>query len=277
MFSELLQLADGRDNRYVTPVSPEKGDRTFGGQFLAQCVSAGYATVETGRDINSLHAYFLRPGDVDLPTDLEVDPVRDGRAFSSRQIIARQKGKELFRMMASFQTTANTPHYVGVGMPDVPPPEAVSFSYDDFNEHVTGEATWPGSVRPMDIRYINAPLERGQPVTEPQLMWLKINETLNDDPGLHRAGIAYLSDSALADHVMLPHGLRWQDSDFAGASLDHSMWFHDHARADDWLLFAQGVEATGHGRGLSRGHFFTREGNLVATCVQECLMRWRPS
>ena len=274
MFSELLQLTGDQDNRYVAPASPEEGERTFGGQFLAQCLRAAYATVDPDRDVNSLHAYFLRPGDLELSTDLEVELVRDGRSFSSRQIVARQNGKEVFRMMASFQTPAQTPEYTGVDMPEVPPPEAIDFTYNDFNEHVTGEAIWQGADRPMDILYINAPLERGKPVTEPQLIWLKINDPLADAPGLHRSGIAYLSDSALADHVMLPHGLRWQDPDVGGASLDHSMWFHHHARADEWLLFSQGVEATGHGRGLSRGHFFTREGKLVATCVQEALMRW---
>jgi transcriptional regulator with XRE-family HTH domain len=139
----------------------------------------------------------------------------------------------------------------------------------------TGESDWHGSARPMDIRYINPPSgSRGEPVTERQLMWMKIPERLPDEPAVHRAALAYLSDSTLVDHVMLPLGLRWQDPDFQGASLDHAMWFHSPARADEWLLFEQTVETTGGGRGLASGRFFNRSGTLVATCLQEGLMRW---
>jgi acyl-CoA thioesterase-2 len=131
----------------------------------------------------------------------------------------------------------------------------------------------------MDIRYVNPPTApRGQPVTDSQLMWMRIPERLPDEPGVHQAALAYLSDSTLVDNVMLPLGLRWQDDDFEGTSLDHAMWFHRFARADDWLLFEQCVEATGAGRGLASGRFFTESGELVATCIQEGLMRWpRPA
>ena len=116
---------------------------------------------------------------------------------------------------------------------------------------------------------------RGEAITETQLMWMRIRGSLPETPAVQQAALAYLSDSTLVDHVMLPLGLRWQDEDFEGASLDHAMWFHDPVRADDWLLFAQTVEATGHGRGLVSGRFYDRSGRLAATCVQEGLMRWR--
>jgi acyl-CoA thioesterase-2 len=106
-------------------------------------------------------------------------------------------------------------------------------------------------------------------------MWMRIGEELADDPALHRAGLVYLSDSTLVDHIVLPHGLRWQDRDFLGTSLDHAMWFQRPARADRWLLYEQRVEATGGGRGLASGRFFDRDGELVAVCAQEGLMRWR--
>jgi acyl-CoA thioesterase-2 len=222
-----------------------------------------------------LHAYFLRPGNVDQPLQITVDRVRDGRSFSTREAVAEQQGKALFRMLVSFQVPARTPEYAGRTMPQVPSPERVTFSYDDFTLQQTGASDWHGSARPMDIRYVNPPTApRGQPVTESQLMWMRIPERLPDDPGVHRAALGNLSDSTLVDHVMLPLGLRWQDDDFEGASLDHAMWFHRFARADDWLLFEQSVEATGAGRGLASGRFFTASGELVATCLQEGLMRW---
>jgi acyl-CoA thioesterase II len=278
--SEGVARESGGVDRFVAPAAPDKGDRLYGGQFLAQCLRAALSTVGADRDVHSLHGYFLHPGDVDLPLSIAVARLRDGRSFSAREVVAEQRGKRLFSMLASFQDPAETPQYTGHVMPEVPEPHSVTFSYDDFNRQQTGEADWHGSARPMDIRYVNAPTaRRGEPVTENQLMWMKISEGLPDETAMHRAALAYLSDSTLVDHVMLPLGLRWQDRDFQGASLDHAMWFHCAARADEWLLFEQTVERTGGGRGLASGRFFNRSGELVATCLQEGLMRWtrRPS
>ena len=275
MFAPLLDLVSIGDNRFVAPPSPDKGERMFGGQFLAQCLAAAQATVADDRQVNSLHGYFLRPGDVDLDVDLHVVEVRDGRSFSSRQVVAQQRGKELFRMLVSYQVPDESPEYMGFVMPEVPPPEEVTYTYDDFTLAQSGDAAWYGADRPMDIRYINPPSAvRGVPVTETQLMWMRIPEALSDAPHVHQAGLAYLSDSTIVDHIMLPLGMRWQDTGLEGTSLDHAMWFHRPARADEWLLFAQTVEATGGGRGLASGRLYSRRGELAATCVQEGLMRW---
>ena len=275
MFASLLQLEAGADGSFVAPSSPDKGERMFGGQFLAQCLAAARATVAEERRVNSLHGYFLRPGDVDLALTLRVEEVRDGRAFSSRQVVAEQRGKELFRLLASFQVPEETPEYVAVAMPSVPAPEEVPYTYDDFTLAQTGEKAWSGSARPVDIRYVNPPMAaRGEPVTATQLMWMRVDEALPAAPALHEAALAYLSDTTLVDHIPLPLGLRWQDAGFGGTSLDHAMWFHRAVQADQWLLFAQTVEATGGGRGLASGRFYTRQGELAATCLQEGLMRW---
>jgi acyl-CoA thioesterase-2 len=275
VFGPLMSLESPEPDRFTAPPSPDKGERLYGGQFLAQCLMAVEQTVAPGRGTHSLHAYFLRPGDVDQPLDIAVHRVRDGRSFSSREVVAEQRGKALFRMLASLQVPARTPAYAGHVMPAAPAAGQVPFTYDDFTLQQVGGSDWHGSARPMDIRYVNPPAApRGQPVTESQLMWMRIPERLPDDPAVHRAALAYLSDSTLVDNVMLPLGMRWQDEDFEGTSLDHAMWFHRFARADDWLLFEQRVEATGDGRGLASGRFFTRAGALAATCLQEGLMRW---
>jgi acyl-CoA thioesterase-2 len=126
----------------------------------------------------------------------------------------------------------------------------------------------------MDIRYVDAPTApEGQPVLEDQRMWMRISERLADRQGIHDAGLAYLSDGTLVDHIVLPHGYRWNDGLFNGASLDHAMWFHRRTRADEWLLFDQSVASTGGSRGLATGRFFDADGRLVATCTQEGLMR----
>lgn len=275
LFEQLISAKDLGDGEFSAPASPDEGDTLFGGQFIAQCLAAADTTISGGKQVNSLHAYFLRPGDSDLPVAISVDRVRDGRSFSWRQTVARQSGKELFQMLASYQVPVESPEYARPRAPVAPPPEDVPFTYGQFTMDETGEDTWHGMNRPMDIRYVNPPgAPRGEPVTESQLMWMRITERLPDTPAIHHAGLAYLSDATVVDHVMLPHGRRWQDAGFAGTSLDHALWFHRFARADEWLLFEQIVESTGGGRGLARGYFYDRGGLLIATCMQEGLMRW---
>ena len=273
-FAALMRLERLDGDRFAGPPAPDKGETLFGGQFLAQCLMAAAATVDGERPAHSLHAYFLRPGDVDAPVEIGVERVRQGRAFSSRQTHAQQLGKERFRMTASFHAPERSPAYCGAPMPDAPPPEEVDLTYDDFVLAQLGASSWPGSDRPMDTRYVNTPGARGKAVTEPQLMWMRVRDPLPDDAALHQAGIAYLSDSTLLDNAVLPHGRRWLDPDLESTSLDHAMWFHRPAKADEWLLFEQTVLATGAGRGLVQGRFFDRAGSLVATCTQEGLLRW---
>lgn len=273
-FAALMTLERLGGDHFAGPPSPDKGETLFGGQLLAQCLVAAAATIDGDRPVHSLHAYFLRPGDVDAPVEIEVERVRQGRAFSSRQVQARQQGKERFRMAASFQAPENSPAYCGAPMPDAPPPEEVDMTYDDFALAELGASSWPASDRPMDTRYVNPPQARGEAVTAPQLMWMRVRAPLPADAALHQAGIAYLSDATLSDNALLPHGRRWHDPDLDGTSLDHCMWFHRPAKADEWLLFEQTAVVTGGGRGLVQGRFFDRSGNLVATCVQEALLRW---
>lgn len=275
MLTPLLALTPECADVFTAPPSPDKGERMFGGQFLAQCLAAAQATLDGDRPAHSLHGYFLRPGDGDRRLKITVERLRDGRSFSHRQVVAEQDGKERFRLLASFQEPQQTPVYDGATMPDAPPPEAVAYTYDDFTRAQTGAAVWHGSARPVEIRYVNPPrAPRGEAITETQLMWMRVREQLPDHGVVHQAALAYLSDTTLVDHIPLPLGRRWQDEGFDGTSLDHAMWFHRAARADEWLLFAQRVEATGGGRGLASGRFFGRGGELVATCLQEGLMRW---
>lgn len=273
MYTDVVRLRALGNGRFVAAATPDKGPRMFGGQLLAQCLEAALTSVPPTRPANSLHAYFLRPGDVNDEVAVTVTTVRDGRSFSWREVTAEQAGKELFRVLISFQEPAESPLYVRPQMPTVPPPQDVPFTYDQFASLETGTEVHNNAFRAIDIRYVNPPTP-GEAATETQLMWMRIVEALPDTPSLHQAGIAYLSDTTLIDPILLPHGLRWQDADFGGTSLDHAMWFHRAARADQWLLFVLDVETTGGGRGLASGRLFTQEGALVATCLQEGLMRW---
>ena len=243
---------------------------------MAQSMAAARATVDADRSIHSLHAYFLRPGDASQSVEYQVSHTRDGRSFSHRQVVARQDGKDLFQMICSWNIAADSPYFAGSLMPDVPPPDEVSYSYNDFVQDQMYDVDYLNtvSVRPMAIKYINPPQTRTETdQVEPQLMWIRIQDTLTDERWLHDAGLAYISDSTLIDHITLPHGKRWMDSDFDGTSLDHAMWFHDWTDVTDWVLFEQEVNWTGTGRGLATGRLFSQKGKLLATCVQEGLMR----
>lgn len=274
-FMRMLALVQSGPDRFTAPEAPERQGRMYGGQLLAQSLAAAVRTVTNDRQAHSLHAYFLSPGDVAATVDVQVERVRDGRSFSSRCVSARQGGRELFRMVISFHITEPGEPFSGHRKPDVPPPEEVALTYTSFSRSMGAEKEWDIEARPMDTRCINPPVAPpGEPVLEDQRMWMRISERLPPNPGLHQAGLAYLSDSTLVDHVVLPHGRRWQDPALAGASLDHAMWFHHPVRADAWLLFDQTVEATGSGRGLATGRIFDADGVLAATCAQEGLIRW---
>lgn len=280
-FLDLIDLTTGSNQDHlIGPPAPERGGRTYGGQFMAQAVMAAHRTVDDDRLVNSFHGLFLRPGDVDGTTDWHVERIRDGRTFSTRSVIGHQNGKEVFRALVSLQVPEDGFEFQpapDIDLNQLPEPEKVTTDYVSFclDHPDIGMSEWFGQDRPMDIRYIDAPPPgSGPPIVDPQRTWTKISEPLPDDPRIHQAGLAYLSDATLIDHVMLPHGHRWSDHRLIGASLDHAMWFYRNGRADDWLLFDQRVEQTGAARGLASGRLYQWGGDLIATCTQEGLIRW---
>ncbi len=281
-FTAVVDLSAGAaDDHYIGPVSPERGGITYGGQLLAQAVAAAHRTVDDDRVVHSLHALFLRSGDVDLTTEWRVERIRDGRSFATRSVSGYQDDREMFRVLVSFHVPEDGLDYQpesDLDMSSIPEPEDVTMSYIDFcraHPDLDEDDDWSGEARPMEIRYIDPPDPAGGSAdVTPQLMWLRISENLPDDDVVHQAGLAYLADSTLIDHVMLPHGFRWHDARLTGVSLDHAMWFRRAQRADEWLLYDQRVDSTGGARGLATGRFYNRTGQLVASCTQEGLMRW---
>lgn len=279
-FDELLELDELGNDSFDAPASPDKGSRMFGGQFLAQAIAAAGATVDADRTIHSLHAYFLLPGDPNFPVKYFVKRVRDGRSFSHRQVVGVQDDRQLFTMTSSWNVALDGPNFFGRHMPAVPSISDSNYSYEQFCRDQMPDPDYERTVqaRPMDIRYINPPKERQRcSSVEDQLMWMRINLPLSDNSTCNHAALAYLSDSTVIDHILIPHGKRWQDPDFFGTSLDHAMWFHGKCDATRWLLFEQTVEWTGTGRGLASGRLYSESGELVATCVQEGLMRFDTS
>lgn len=275
--STLFTLETDGADRFVAPEAPERGGRMFGGQLLGQALVAAAATCGSDRTVHSVHAHFLRAGAVDEATTIDVERVRDGRSFTTRATSTSQGGRELFRATWSFHVPEPGLDHEGRCMPDVPEPDDVATTYADFVRSTAPALTWDGAARPMEIRYVDPPPpDDDSPIVASQKTWLRMCEPMRpDDAVAHAAGLVYLSDATLIDHALLPHGRRWHDPRLDGASLDHAMWLHVPARCDEWLLFDQRVERTAGARGTCSGSLYRTDGVLVATCVQEGLIRWR--
>ena len=251
-------------------------EHVFGGQVLAQALTAAYRTVEVDHAIHSLHAYFLRAGDWQAPILYEVDRIRDGRSFSTRRVAAIQHGRAIFSLSCSWQKREPGMSHAQP-MPYVPPPESLRGdleAYQAMAKEFPETARYSFRFEAIDSR----PVERilmTDPNEHPPFKhtWLKARDPLPDKPEVHLGLLAYMSDLDFMSTSLLPHRRNTNREFIRGASLDHSMWIHQPFRADEWLLFAKESPNACGARGFVRGHFFTRDGALVATAAQECLIR----
>jgi len=249
--------------------------RVFGGQVLAQSVVAAQRTIAEDRFIHSLHGYFLRPGNTELPITFSVDRIHDGRSFSTRRVQAYQSGLPILSMIASFQDVDDGLEHQ-VEMPtELPQPEDLPTAAEVLAlvEHPIAKQWAMG--RPFDMRHVPSPvfLAVDGPHVAHQAVWLKATGRLPDDPNLHRAALAYASDYSILEPIFRRHGVSWSTPGLKAASLDHAMWFHRFGRVDEWMLYAQeSPNATG-GRGFSLGRIFSRSGVLLASVAQEGMVR----
>jgi acyl-CoA thioesterase-2 len=277
----LLDLEKIEENIFRGLSPPERVQRVFGGQVLAQALVAATRTVETQRPCHSFHAYFLRPGDPTVPILYEVDRSRDGGSFSARRVVAIQHGAQIFILAASFQKIESGFEHQSQ-MPVVPDPE----SLEDDQQVLLRDTElgpemrqWVARERPFETRSVlgRGPFEiSGNRPARPPVdhVWLKTRGTLPDSADTHRALLAFVSDMSLLDTALLPHG-KSIFSDVQVASLDHAMWFHRPFRADDWLLYVQDSPSASGARGFNRGAIYRRDGALVASVAQEGLIRPR--
>ncbi len=252
----------------------------FGGQVLGQALSAAVQTVPGDRHVHSLHAYFLRPGDVSKPIVYDVDRIRDGGSFATRRVVAIQSGHAIFNVAASFQKEEEGFAHQDP-MPDAPPPESVPTEQerarpfvDKLPKMLQARAV---ADRPFEIRPVGPETDPFHPPPLPasRMVWLRTAARLPDDPALHRYLLAYASDHAFITTALQPHGVTWITPGMQVASLDHVMWFHRPFRVDEWLLHVMDSPAAHGSRALVRGRIFTRDGLLVAATAQEGLIRRR--
>jgi acyl-CoA thioesterase II len=253
--------------------------RVYGGQVLGQALSAAEQTVPEGRVVHSLHAYFLRPGDPTMPVVYTVDPIRDGRSFTTRRVVAVQKGKAIFNLSASFQEPEEGFDHADV-MPSAPDPETLKSSAElaedwakSLPEEWRKKATSQGPIEIRPVDPIN-PLKPHVSDTNRQA-WFRAIDALPDDPSVHHRLLAYASDFHFLTTTLQPHGVTWLTPGLQIASLDHAMWFHRPFRFDDWLLYSVHSPSASGARALAHGHFFDRQGRLVASTSQEGLIRDR--
>ena len=278
---DLLDLEEIEQNIFRAGSRDIGSGRVFGGQVLAQALVAAGRTVDAERVAHSLHAYFILPGDVATPIVYFVDRLRDGRSFATRRVTAIQKGQAIFNLAASFQVMEQGVDHQGE-MPEVPGPEALPRELDLIRQ-VADRIPEPLRAiytqdRPIDFRPVE-PMDpfRPEPRAPVRHVWFRAAGTVPGGSLQHQSVLAYASDYGLLGTALLPHGLSFHQRRVQAATLDHALWFHRPFRADEWLLFSTDSPSAAGARGFTRGSIFTREGRLVASVVQEGLIRLRGS
>ena len=274
---ELLELERLEDNLFRGQSRDIGTKYVFGGQVLGQALSAAQRTTFADRSVHSLHAYFLRAGDIETPIVYEVERARDGKSFSTRRVTAIQHGERIFVMSASFQRDEDGAEHQ-LSMPEVPKPEDVAPPEPIDSERLAQVSAklqrWLGITGPFEFRHVYPRDEIRVPKRPPfQHVWFRLSDRIGDDPSLHRAMLAYASDFHLIGTATLPHGISYLHGNVQMASLDHALWFHRPFRVDDWLLYSCDSPSAQGARGLARGMIYTRDGALVASTAQEGLIR----
>jgi acyl-CoA thioesterase II len=276
---ELLQLERLEDNLFRGQ-SRDIGTRfVFGGQVLGQALAAAQQTVDPAREAHSLHAYFLRAGDIDAPIVYSVERARDGGSFSSRRVVAIQHGQPILNGAISFQIPEKGVEHQS-SMPEVPAPEDLEpmhrVSPEELARLPVKLQRWLGNDGPFEFRQV-WPRDEMHPAKRPpiQHIWFRLSSPVSDSPALHRALLAYASDFHLIGTATLPHGISYLTHNIQMASLDHALWFHRPFRVDEWLLYSFDSPTAQGARGLARGQIFSRDGHLVASTAQEGLIRLR--
>ena len=263
------------DEAYVAVTQYVPWSKSYGGDLVAQAAAAVMRSVGDDRVIHSMHSYFMRPADVDAEVRYEVERLRDGRGYSTRQVRAFQNGKAIYAGLASFHVP-ETGHEFAQPMPvGLPEPEQLPSSAQDLHGIDTAASRYWAEGRSFDMRHVPGSLyfELHGGRQPHQAVWIKAFDDLGDDPALHRLALAYVCDYTILESILREQGLAWGQEGLVTASLDHALWFHRDGRMDNWVLYAQEVGSSQRSRGLATGRFYSREGDLLATVAQEGMVR----
>jgi len=282
----LLTVERQGEDAFVGHPQKDGVGRVFGGQVIAQGLQAAQASAPEGMVAHSLHAYFLRGGKEGPAIDYAIARDFDGRSFANRRVVASQEGTPILNLTASFQRPEDGLSHDDYEMPEAVSPEELTPDLEqrrrllaEMGEVSEAQRAMMLRPRPIEMRTVDSLHWMNSDPRPPRARcWFRTAAPLppiERDPALHRAVIAYASDYTLLGTSALPHGLSWARGDMIGASLDHAVWFHREARADEWLLYATDSPWSGGGRGFNRGRIFDREGRLVASVAQEGMIRRR--
>lgn len=271
---ELLELEQIDTDLFRGPQPETVLQRSFGGQVLAQALSAADRTMAPERVAHSLNAYFLRPGSPASPILYVVEPTRDGRTFSQRRVVGRQDGRPIFSMVCSFHMPEGGLDHADPFPDGVPAPQDCRPASEVLGERsARTAAVWEAEWGALEARYATEP-NIGRESGPAQLqLWIRAESRLPDDPRVHQMVLAYLSDISLLSVSVLSHPVEFLSPRMQAASIDHAMWFHRPARADDWLLYDQTSPSASGGLGFSQGRLFAPDGTLAASCAQQGLIR----
>ncbi|WP_431071109.1 acyl-CoA thioesterase [Microbacterium phyllosphaerae] len=253
---------------------PVPWPKAYGGDTVAQSIAAALRTVGDDRALHSVHSTFLRGVDVTRPVRYEVEVIRDGRGFSTRHVRGHQHGKLAFMATASFHVPESFPDHAPP-MPEVPLPEQLRSTADVLAGFEGDDIDYWSHGRSFDLRHVPGTvyIEIEGDRAPHQAVWVRSFDRLDDDPRTHQLAVAYVCDYTILEPMLRVLGLPWRTEGLVTASLDHAMWFHSPARADEWLLYAQESAGISDARGLGLGRFYTRDGRLVATVAQEGMIR----
>jgi acyl-CoA thioesterase-2 len=253
--------------------------RVFGGQVLAQALEAATQTVPEDRSVHSLHAYFILAGDITCPIIYHVDRIRDGKSFATRRVVGIQHGKAIFNMSASYQITEEGVDHQDK-MPIVPSPDTLKDDHDiykEFSAYLPEKVkAWLNIPRPIEFRSVDHPILSMKQKSNSRHIWFRAKGEVPENRHWHNTILAYASDYNLLNTALKPHAMTFLDISLA-ASLDHAMWFHRDFKINEWLLYSLDSPSASNGRGFTRGSIFDSEGRLVASVVQEGLIRLKES
>jgi acyl-CoA thioesterase-2 len=275
---ETLQLERLEVNLFRGTTPDNRPGRIFGGQVIAQSLLAAYETVE-GRTCHSLHCYFIRPGDPTTPIIFEVDRSRDGGSFTTRRVVAIQHGQQIFNLAASFQVPEDGYEHQAP-MPPAPSwrdlPDERKVRQELIKKNPEQFKDWMDRHQPIEMRSEDARTYFQSGPSDPESQsWMRCRDRIGEDPRMHQVVLAYASDMNLLSTAMRPHRVHWQTPGFQSASLDHAMWFHRPTNFEAWHLYVQDSPSASGGRGFIRGSIYSEDGVLVASVVQEGLIRMR--
>ncbi|WP_432504531.1 acyl-CoA thioesterase [Kineococcus arenarius] len=266
-----LKLSPAGDDVFTTSHQAIPSGRAYGGEIVAQALLAATRTVDPQRLVHSLHGYFLRPADVQRPTNWSVERVRDGRGFSFRQVSGEQGGKEVFRAQLSFHLPRPGARHALSAPAGLGDPEGLPTTEKVLGAAQVRDALYWAHERGFDVRHDPSPL-----YTEPdpgagtrQAVWFRSFQPLPKDPAAHRAALAYVCDYTMLEPVLRRHGAHWSSEGLVTASIDHALWFHADGRLDEWNVLVQDSPAAENGVGLGTASIFSREGRLLATVAQQ--------